>query len=201
MEIRSSRPVRGGRGFLSEEEKANQPKITKELLWRIASFLKPYWKQMALIGLAILLSSVLGVLPAVLTGRIIDEGLIGQDLKLLIWLLAISFGVTLSANLIGVFESYLNSWSGEHLTFDMINRMYRHLQSMPHQFFTTNNQGDIITRMTSDISGVQQIITGTLTNILSNVMTLTVALVAMYQKKLDSSDARNFDCAFIYFTN
>jgi ATP-binding cassette subfamily B protein len=182
MEIRSSRPVRGGRGFLSEEEKANQPKITKELLWRIASFLKPYWKQMALVGLAILLSSVLGVLPAVLTGRIIDEGLIGQDLKLLIWLLAISFGVTLSANLIGVFESYLNSWIGEHITFDMRNRMYRHLQSMPHQFFTTNNQGDIITRMTSDISGVQQIITGTLTNILSNVMTLTVALVAMYQK-------------------
>ncbi len=182
MEIRSSRPVRGGCGFLSEEEKANQPKITKELLWRIASFLKPYWKQMALVGLAILLSSVLGVLPAVLTGRIIDEGLIGQDLKLLIWLLAISFGVTLSANLIGVFESYLNSWIGEHITFDMRNRMYRHLQSMPHQFFTTNNQGDIITRMTSDISGVQQIITGTLTNILSNVMTLTVALVAMYQK-------------------
>ena len=64
----------------------------------------------------------------------------------------------------------------------MRNRMYRHLQSMPHQFFTTNNQGDIITRMTSDISGVQQIITGTLTNILSNVMILTVALVAMYQK-------------------
>ena len=182
MEIRPSRPVRSGRGFLSEEEKANQPKITKELLWRIASFLKPYWKQMALVGLAILLSSVLSVLPAVLTGRIIDEGLIGQDLKLLIWLLAISFGVTLSANLIGVFESYLNSWIGEHITFDMRNQMYRHLQSMPHQFFTTNNQGDIITRMTSDISGVQQIITGTLTNILSNVMTLTVALVAMYQK-------------------
>ena len=60
--------------------------------------------------------------------------------------------------------------------------MFRHLQKMPQSFFTSNNQGDIITRMTSDISGVQRIITDTLTSILSNVITLIVALVAMYQR-------------------
>jgi len=60
--------------------------------------------------------------------------------------------------------------------------MFRHLQSMSHRFFTTNNQGDIITRMTSDISGVQSIITNTLVSILSNSITLIVALIAMFQK-------------------
>ncbi|MDY9921873.1 MAG: ABC transporter ATP-binding protein [Synergistota bacterium] len=173
---------RSGQGFLSEEERVNRPKITRELLLRIGSYLKPYWMQMLLVVAAILLSSVLSVMPAVLTGRIIDEGLIGGDLNMLIRLILISLVVTLGANLIGVLESYLNTWIGQHITFDMRNSMYRHLQSMPHQFFTTNNQGDIITRMTSDISGVQQLITGTLTSILSNVITLVVALVAMYQK-------------------
>ncbi|NLV69368.1 MAG: ABC transporter ATP-binding protein, partial [Clostridiales bacterium] len=173
---------RGGRGFLTEEEKANRPKVTKTLLRRIGSYLRPYWKQMALVLVAILLSSILGLLPSILTGRIIDDGLIGRDLDALIRLIALSLGVMLAANLIRVLESYLNSWIAQHITFDMRNSMFRHLQSMSHRFFTANNQGDIITRMTSDISGVQQIITGTLASILSNVVTLIVAMIAMYQR-------------------
>ena len=169
-------------GFLTEEEKANRPKVTGELLKKIFSWLKPYWKQLLVVFLAICVSSVFSLLPAVLTGKIIDDGLIGQNLKQLIFLICLSLGVTLGANLIGVLESYMNTWIAQHITFDMRNKMYRHLQQMSQKFFTSNNQGDIVTRMTSDIGGVQQIITGTLTQIFSNVITLVVALVAMYQK-------------------
>ena len=90
--------------------------------------------------------------------------------------------MTAGANLIGVAESYLNTWIAQHITFDMRNQMYSHLQSMSQRFFTSNNQGDIITRMTSDIDGVKTVISGTFTSILSNSITLIVALVAMYQK-------------------
>ena len=169
-------------GFLSEEEKANRPKVTGALLKRIFSWLKPYWKQLLVVFIAISVSSVCSLLPSILTGKIIDEGLIGKDLRALIILILLSLGVTLGANLIGVLESYMNSWISQHITFDRRNKMYLHLQKMSQKFFTTNNQGDIITRMTSDISGVQQIITGTLTSIFSNSITLIVALVAMYQK-------------------
>ena len=173
---------RAGRGFLTEEEKAKRPRVTVKLLRRILSYLLPYWKQMVLVMFAILVSAIFRVLPAVLTGRIIDEGLIGRNLNTLVTLIGLSLGVTLLANLIGILESYLNTWIAQHITFDMRNSMFRHLLSMPQRFFTANNQGDIITRMTSDISGVQQVIAGTLTNILSNVITLIVATVAMYQK-------------------
>ncbi|MCR5230959.1 MAG: ABC transporter ATP-binding protein/permease [Solobacterium sp.] len=173
---------RGGRGFMSEEEKANAPKITWPLVKRVLSYLKPYWKQMILVLAAIVLSSVFNLMPSVLTGRIIDEGLIGRNMNALVRLILLSLGVTLGANLIGVLESYLNTWIAQHITFDMRNQMYRHLQKMSQRFFTTSNQGDIITRMTSDIDGVRQVITNTFTSILSNVITLIVALVAMYQK-------------------
>ena len=84
--------MRGGRGgkFLSEEEKQNAPKITKELLIRVFSYLKPYWKQMLLVFAAIIVSSILSIYPSILTGRIIDEGLIGRNLDLLIKLIIIS---------------------------------------------------------------------------------------------------------------
>ncbi|MBR3127102.1 MAG: ABC transporter ATP-binding protein [Solobacterium sp.] len=173
---------RMGRGFLTEEEKANRPKVTKALLRRIFSYLLPYWKQLLLVMLCIAVSSALSLYPSILTGRIIDEGLIGRNLSQLIKLIIMSLLVTLSANLIGVAESYLNTWIAQHITFDMRNAMFRHLQQMSQRFFTTNSQGDIITRMTSDIDGVRQVITNTFTSILSNSITLMIALIAMFRK-------------------
>lgn len=170
------------RGYLTEEEKANRPKVTFALLKRIFSYLLPYWKQMILVLVFIVLSSIMGLLPSVLTGRIIDEGLINRDMRMLIILIIVSLCVTLGANLIRVGESYLNNWIAQHITFDMRNKMYRHLQQMSQKFFTSNNQGDIITRMTSDISGIERVVTNTFTSILSNAITLICAIVIMYRE-------------------
>lgn len=172
------------RGYLSREEKANRPKVTWPFFSRVMSYLKPYWKQLVLMLTAIGLSAWLNLLPAILTGRIIDEGLIGQDFNRLLWLIGQSFVVILTANLIGVAESYLSNWIAQHMTLDMRNAMFKHLLKMPHHFYTSNNQGDIITRMTSDISGVQQVMTSTVTSILSNSLTLVLALIAMLQKSV-----------------
>ncbi|MBR6149174.1 MAG: ABC transporter ATP-binding protein [Lachnospiraceae bacterium] len=175
---------RGGPGghYMTDEELKSAPKITPALIKRVFSYLKPYWKQLILVLLCIIMSSVAGILPSILTGKIIDEGLIGRSMKLLIFYIAASFGVTLMASLIGVAESYINTWIAQHITYDMRNMMYRHLQRMSQRFYTSNNQGDIITRMTSDIDGVESVITNTFKSILSNSITLIFALVAMFQK-------------------
>ena len=172
----------GSRNFMSEEEKQNLPQVTPALLKRVFSYLAPYWKQFALTLLCIVFSSIMSLMPSILTGKIIDEGLIGRNFEKLIFYIVLSLAVTAGANLIGVAESYLNTWIAQHITFDMRNQMYSHLQNMSQRFFTSNNQGDIITRMTSDIDGVKTVISGTFTSILSNSITLIVALVAMYRK-------------------
>ena len=153
--------------FLTEEEKQNMPKVTKELLVRIMSYLKPYWLQFIFVFAAILLSATVGLLPSIITGRIVDQALVGQDLALLIRLLIMAFCALGVSQLIGVLESYINSWISQRIIFDMKNQMYRHLQYMPHSFFTTEKQGDIITRMNTDISGVSSVISGTLSSVVS----------------------------------
>ena len=181
----------GGRGgkFLSEEEKQNMPKVTKELLLRVFSYLKPYWKQLTLVFVCIIVASVCSLFPSILTGNIIDVltgknlgGWIGEGISALIRLILVSLALHFASNLIGVGQSYLNNWIAQHISFDMRNQMYSHLQKMSQRFFTSANQGDIITRMTSDISGVESVISGTFTSILSNSITLVVAVVAMFQK-------------------
>ena len=180
---------RGRASYLTDEEKKNSPKITKELITRVFSYLKPYWKQLALVLVCIAVSSVCSLFPSILTGNIIDVltgkemgGWIGAGISALVKLIILSLGLTLVSSLIGVGETYLNNWIAQHISYDMRNQMYRHLQKMSQRFFTSANQGDIITRMTSDISGVESVVTNTFTSILSNTMTLVVALVAMFQK-------------------
>ena len=137
---------------------------------------------MLLVSVAIVLSAIFGMMPSILAGRIVDDGLIGRDFRMLVMLIVASLAVLVLSNLIDVFVNYLNVWMAQRITFDMRNKMYEHLQNMSHSFFTSSRQGDIITRMTSDISGVQTVISGTLTSILSNIAVLTTALFAMYQK-------------------
>ena len=182
----------GGRGrgmFLTEEEKQNTPKITRELLLRVFSYLKPYRKQMALVLVCIAVASVCSLFPSILTGNIIDVltgenlgGWIGEGISALVRLILVSLALHFASNLIGVGQTYLNNWIAQHISFDMRNQMYRHLQKMSQRFFTSANQGDIITRMTSDISGVESVVSNTFTSILSNSITLVVALIAMFQK-------------------
>ncbi len=171
-----------GGQFLTEEEKKNQPKVTPELLKRVFSYLKPYTKQLILVLLCIIVSSFFSLLPSILTGKILDDGLLKQDFKALVFYIVLSLAVTLAASLIGVAETYINTWIAQHITFDMRNQMYLHLQKMSQRFFTTNNQGDIITRMTSDIDGVKAVVTSTFSSILSNSITLIIAMIAMFQK-------------------
>ena len=170
----------GPRGFLTDEEKQNKPKVTKALLIRILSYLKPYWLQFVLVFVAILLSATVGLLPSIITGRIVDEALVGKDMKLLVQLLLAAFGTLAVSQIIGVLESYINAWISQRIIFDMKNQMYDHLQHMPHAFFTSERQGDIITRMNTDISGVSSVISGTLSSIVSNIATVVTSLIALF---------------------
>ena len=170
----------GPRGFLTDEEKQNLPKVSAQLLKRILGYLKPYWLQFLLVFLTILLSAVVGLLPSIITGKIVDEALVGKNMTLLVKLLILAFITLTGSQVISVLESYINAWISQRIIFDMKNQMYDHLQRMPHAFFTSEKQGDIITRMNTDISGVSSVISGTLSSIVSNIATVVTTLVALF---------------------
>lgn len=174
----------GGRGFkyATAEEKEQRPEVSRTLLLRILSWLKPYRGRLLLSLLIIVAASVLNVLPSILTGRIIDEGFIAGDFNLLLGLVLAAVAVMLVSSLLGLVENYLNNWVSENIGKDMKNKMYAHLLRLSQSFYTTNKQGYIITRMTGDIAGVQRVVTGTLTGTVANVAVLLSSVVAMVQK-------------------
>lgn len=175
--------VRGGlgpRGFLTEEEKKNKPQLSKDLIIRILSYLKPYRLQFLLVLVAIILASIIGLLPSVITGRIVDEALLGKDMSLLLKLLFYAFLTLTASQVIGVIQGYINYWISNKIIFDMKNQMFAHLQKLPHEFYTTQRQGDILTRMENDINGVGTVISSTLTSSVSNLAVVMATLVALF---------------------
>ncbi len=172
---------RGPRGFLTEEEKKNKPKVTKELLQRILTYLLPYKWQFSAVFAALMVSAVLGIFPSVITGKIVDNIVANTgsgSLDALIALVLLALFVLVLSQVISVLEQYINSWISQKIIYDMRNEMYSHLQGMSHSFFLGEKQGDIITRMNSDINGVSSVVSDTLTSVVSN--TLTVVISAAY---------------------
>lgn len=171
----------GPRNFLTDEEKAQSPKVTKALLLRIAAYLKPYTPQFALVLAALAVSAVLGLFPSILTGKIVDE-IISSDRSLgsLAVLLIIAFAVLALSQIISVLEQYVNSWISQKIIYDMKNQMYSHLSGMSHSFFTSEKQGDILTRMNGDINGVGIVISGTLSSVISNFLVAISCVICLF---------------------
>ncbi len=177
------RGPRGPRGFLTEEEKKNIPKVSATLLKRILSYLLPYKWHFLLVFAALALSAILGLFPSVITGKIVDTIVADKasgSLRALITFVILAFLVLAVSQIISVLEQYINSWISQKIIYDMRNEMYEHLQYMPHSFFTGEKQGDIITRMNSDIGGVSSVVSGTLTSIVSNTLTVGVTLFYLF---------------------
>jgi ATP-binding cassette subfamily B protein len=94
-------------------------------------------------------------------------------------LVAIMIGITIVTGAIGVLQTYVTNRVGQRVMEELRNRLYEHLQGMSLRFFTGTRTGEIQSRLTNDVGGIQSVVTDTATSLLSNIVTLLSTLVAM----------------------
>ncbi len=169
----------GGRfHFMDEKDK---PKISKKILGRIFKYYKPYWKLLIVLVCCIVATSSLGLVPSIMIKRIIDIALPGKNISYLVKLIAVSFFATVGSGLVLVLQNYLNSWISKHIMFNIRNAMFHHLQYMSIGFFSNVQSGEITSRMNNDISGIENVFTGTFIQILQNSLVfITTASLMFY---------------------
>lgn len=168
-----------GFGRMMFDDGSPKPNLSKKMLIRISKYFIPYWKQTALVIVILLLTSFLGLLPPLLIQHIVDRALPNKDMTMLVVLVLASLGTTIASGLLGVLQNYLNTYISQNIVYDMKNQMYHHLQQMPLQFFGSVKQGEVITRMTSDISGIQGVFNTNVVNLISNVFVLGTTSVTL----------------------
>jgi ATP-binding cassette subfamily B protein len=157
-----------------------KPHVTKTMLLRILRYFKPHWKLMVLVFLCVGATSVLGLLPPLFTGAIVDRALIERNFRLLTLYTLGYVGVSFLVSLIGVGESYLNTLISKKIILDIRNAMYGILQRMPLKFFSNTRTGDIISRINNDVSGVEGVFQRTIVNTVQDVLVIAFTLVTIF---------------------
>src|ERR671911_438661 len=154
--------------------------VTTKTVWRILQFFRPYGARVALTVVAIIAVAVIGLVNPFLLKLVIDDAIPNQDLDRLYLYVGLMIALPILTGLIGVGQTYLNTVVGQSVMQDLRNALYGHLQRMPLRFFTTTRTGEIQARLSSDVSGVQQVVTDTATSIVSNLATVISTVVAMW---------------------
>lgn len=151
----------------------------KQIVKRIVALFGPHRRYVVLTILAVLVGTGLGIVPPFLYEVIIDE-LVGQKrLGVIGWY----SGFTLLAVLLGaaftLLYGYMSVVMGQRIMCDLRDKLYTHLQSMSLKFFTNARTGDIQTRLISDVGGVQNVVSNTITDQLSNIAIVVSTVTAM----------------------
>ncbi len=156
---------------------------TQRLAGRIAASFRPYLPQVILVGFLILLSAGLGVINPLLIQVVFDRALFppsgSPDLDLLWTLAGIMVTVIAVTSSIGIFQTYLTNTVGQRVMRDLRDRLFQHLQSLSLNFFTATRTGEVQSRVADDVGGVRNVVTTTVTDVISNVVILVSTVVAM----------------------
>jgi ATP-binding cassette subfamily B protein len=159
----------------------NRPKVTRRVdLRRILAFFRPYLVQESLVLVCILAVALLGLLPPLFTKWLIDGAIPAHDMHGVWIAVGGMVASAIVAGAVGVYQGYLNSLVGEGIMRDIRTSLVAHLHRMPLSFFTGTKTGEIMNRVSSDVDNIDNVVTGTLVSIVTNVFTMLTTVVTIF---------------------
>ena len=147
---------------------------------RLLALFRPYRRRLAAVLFLILISAALGMVSPFLLRAVLDDAIPQNDTQLLAGLVAGMIAIAVATGALGVATTLLSNTVGQRVMHDLRAAVYRHLQRLSLAFFTQTRTGEIQSRISNDIGGVQTVVTSTATSIVSNVTTVLAATIAMF---------------------
>ncbi len=160
-------------------------KLAPGTVRRIVQFAAPYKRQLLAFLVVIVVDAIVAIAPPLVLKKIIDDG-IGTNPPatgrpgLVLGLALFVAGLSLFDAVLSLINRYYSARIGEGLIYDLRSRVYAHVQRMPIAFFTRTQTGSLISRLNNDVLGAQQAFTGTLSNVVSNVIGVALTLSVMF---------------------
>ena len=164
----------------SDRSKIKDAKLDRSTVRRVLAYADRYRTMLIGFVATLLVSSLLSIVPALLVRRIIDDAIPNSDRGLVNSLALIMVALAVASGVVSLFERWFSARIGESLIFDLRVQLFDHVQRMPIGFFTRTQTGALISRMNNDVIGAQRALTGTLGQVISNLIILVTTLVAMF---------------------
>jgi ATP-binding cassette subfamily B protein len=152
----------------------------RDVLARFWPAVRPYRGRLAIVLLLAMIGPLLDTLSISLYGRLVDDVLVPRELAMLGPIAAAYIGLTVLGGIVGFGRSYLSAWITEHLLFDLRNRLFLHLQSLPLEFFERARLGDTVTRVTDDVDELGDFLANGLAEGISHVLKIVFFIAALF---------------------
>ena len=173
----SGDPGRGrGARTVTAAEKAQAREVS---LRRIGQLFKPYTWQLTIVTAIIVASSIVGVASPFLLRAVIDTALPDRNLRLLILLVAGMIGIAAVTSAFGVIQTWISTRVGQQVMHGLRTSVFGHLQRQSVAFFTRTRTGEVQSRITNDVGGMESVVTSTATSVAANLTTAVATAVAM----------------------
>ncbi|KQY64056.1 ABC transporter ATP-binding protein [Nocardioides sp. Root140] len=170
---------KGGRSTRPDPADRRQLAESPVSLRRITRLFTPYRARLGVIIALIVSSSVIGLAQPFLVRHVIDAALPRQDVRLLLWCVGGMVAVAVASAAIGVVQTWMSTAVGQQVMHRLRTDLFAHLQRQSVGFFTRTRGGEVQSRLTHDISGMQSVVTSTATSIAANVTVVIGTAVAM----------------------
>jgi ATP-binding cassette subfamily B protein len=166
--------------FTSDEppERPDDPAVRRANLRRIAGLFRSYRSRLSIVLGLILISAAIGVVPAFLL-RSVLQAIQRHDTTALSIYAGGMIAIAIFTGALGVWQTLLSNQVGQRVMHDLRTAVFRHLQRLSLAFFTRTRTGEVQSRISNDIGGVQSVVTSTATSIVSNVTTVIATMIGM----------------------
>ena len=150
------------------------------LLRRIVRYLAPYkwWVLVAFVLTAG--ASFLGPLRPRLVQEAIDGYIVPGDLEGLQGIILLLVGALVGEGIFSLMQGYLTQWIGQHAIYDLRTKVFRHIQRQPLRFFDRTPVGRLITRTTSDVEALSDVLSAGVVVIMGNLFRIAFILYFMF---------------------
>jgi len=164
--------LRGWRAFVH---------LARELkLARLARLAYPYRRRAVFSVIAMIAVTLSSLAVPYLLKVAIDGGIGAKDMTVLTWVIVAFVGVSLVNLGASYLQTYLTSWVGEHIIYDLRRSLFAHLQKLSLDFFSRQKTGWIVSRLTNDIDALDQLVTDGVTTLVTNSLTFVGAIAFLF---------------------
>jgi ATP-binding cassette subfamily B protein len=161
------------------DRSVTQRKLAPGTVRRIVQFAAPYRRELTIFLALILVDALITVATPLILRRIIDDGVVQHDTALVTRLAFLAAGLAIIDAADSLVQRWYSARVGEGLIYDMRSKVFAHVQRMPIAFFTRTQTGALISRLNNDVLGAQQAFTGTLSSVVSNLLTVVLVIITM----------------------
>ena len=154
-------------------------KLDRGTIRRVLGFARPHRRLITGFLILTVIDACLVVVTPLLVKRIIDDGVLKDDVGVVVWLSLAMAATAIVAGLLTVAAGFLSSRIGEGLIYDLRTQVFAHVQRQSLAFFTRTQTGALVSRLNNDVIGAQRAFTSTLSSTVSNMISVLVVGVAM----------------------